>query len=396
VSRPRFLAIAPNGDILVSRPSVGVITLIRPRAGSDPAISTFASGLQNPHDMVFHTINGTTWLYVSEQNQIDRYLYTTGDTQAHGRQILISGLPDASLPELRGAYEHYLKNIALGPDHSLYVSIASSCNACASDTQSDPVRGAIYRYDAVGGNHHLFARGLRNAEGLAFVPGSNTLWAVVNNRDNIAFPFHDGTGRFGTVFQSYVDNHPPDEFTSVIDGANYGWPFCNPDPNTAAGMDDMPFDADALLISDDYSGTIYRLAPSATITSALVGRESQRCLDVYGASHASGTSVIIWDCHGSTNQQWTFPPVGVTGTVRVYGGSMCLDDEGARGLSGDSIIVWPCHGGPNQQWTRLSTGELRGINGKCVDAKGAATVDGTKVILWTCTGGSNQKWDPGS
>jgi hypothetical protein len=124
------------------------------------------------------------------------------------------------------------------------VSIASTCNACTSDRTSNPVRGAIYQYDAAGGGRRLFARGLRNAEGLAFVPGTNTLWVVVNNRDNIPYPFNDGSGNYGRVFSGYVDNHPPEEFTRVRDGGDYGWPYCNPNPDTPAGYTDMPFDRD--------------------------------------------------------------------------------------------------------------------------------------------------------
>jgi hypothetical protein len=55
----------------------------------------------------------------------------------------------------------------------------------------------------------LFARGIRNAEGLSIVPGTNTLWVVINNRDDIAYPNHndwsgDGTDDYGKVMQSYV------------------------------------------------------------------------------------------------------------------------------------------------------------------------------------------------
>ena len=59
-----------------------------------------------------------------------------------------------------------------------------------SDDGSDPQRAAIYTYDASGHNasRRLFARGLRNAEGLAFVPGSGDLWVVLNNRDNTLVP----------------------------------------------------------------------------------------------------------------------------------------------------------------------------------------------------------------
>ncbi|QKG54559.1 T9SS type A sorting domain-containing protein [Hymenobacter sp. BRD67] len=241
----RFLAITPDGNLLVSQPGAGKVALVRPgSAGGAPVITDFVTGLRNPHDMVFHTIGGTTYLYLTESNQINRYVYHAGDLTGQSRQVIITGLPDASTPELQGAYAHALKNIALDSNDKLYVSIASSCNACLTDTQSDPIRGAIYQYDADGSNRRLFARGLRNAEGLAFIPGTNTLWVAVNNRDNTPYPFDDGTGKYGQVIPDYVDNHPPDEFTKVTDGANYGWPFYNPNPDTSTGLDNMPFDRD--------------------------------------------------------------------------------------------------------------------------------------------------------
>lgn len=250
VAGARFLAVAPNGDLLVSNSGSGKIKLVHARPSGDPLVSDFATGLSEPHDIVFHTIGGTTYLYIAESNQIDRYIYRSGDRTAQDRQIIITGLPDASTPELRGNYGHELKNIALDANNKLYVSIASTCNACEEDTQSNPVRGAIYQYDADGGNRRLFARGLRNAEGLAFLPGGNALWAVVNNRDEIAYPFHDGSGNYKRVIQSYVDNHPPEEFTRVRLDGNYGWPFCNPNPDTPSGYSDMPFDLDAQLNAD--------------------------------------------------------------------------------------------------------------------------------------------------
>src|SRR5581483_4215724 len=105
-------------------------------------------------------------------------------------------------------------------------------------------RAAIHVYNADGTGGRLFTRGLRNAEGLAFLPGANKLWVVVNNRDDIPYPNQDNTGRFGQVFAEYVDDHPPDLFTSVRDGGNYGWPFCNENPDGPTGLDNMPFDRD--------------------------------------------------------------------------------------------------------------------------------------------------------
>ena len=239
----RFMAVAPNGDILVSQPGAGQVTLLRPVAGGGvPRSLTFVSGLRTPHDIVFHAIGGITYIYIAEKNQIDRFRYVPGDTVAHDREVVVTGLPDSSLPELRGAYAHEVKNIAVGSDDHLYVSIGSSCNVCTEDTTSNPVRAAIYQYNADGTGGRLFASGLRNAEGVRFLPGTNTLWAAVNNRDQLPYPVQDSSGNYGQLFWGYVDNHPPDLFTAVRDGGNYGWPFCNSNPDQ--GFDHMPFDPD--------------------------------------------------------------------------------------------------------------------------------------------------------
>ena len=236
ISNARFLAVTPDGRLLVSRPAAGKVSLVRPNGSGNPIVSDFVTGLRRPHDLVFHTISGTTYLYVTEAHQINRYVYRTGDLTGRGRQIVVTGLPYQGRPGLK--YNHELKNIALDGSHNLYVMLASSCDACVEDTRSNPKRGAIYRYTATGGSRRLFAEGLRNAEGLAFVPGTNDLWVVVNQQNAIRHP------QTGELSQSYIDNHPPEEFTRVRQGGNYGWPFCNPNPDTPSGYNNMPFDRD--------------------------------------------------------------------------------------------------------------------------------------------------------
>lgn len=247
VASARFMAVAPNGDLLVSSPDKGSITLLRPAANGMPQRFVFASQLHHPHDIVFHTLNGKQYVYIAESNRIIRASYSTGQTSIGAIQNVVGSLPDASSPGLKGSYGHQLKNIALHGD-KLYVSIGSTCNACISDTKADPVRGAVYQYAADGGNGRLYAKGLRNAEGIRFRPGTDELWVVVNSRDYIAYPHHkdwDGDGKddYGKVMQSYVDGHPPDMLVRVRDGGNYGWPFCNPNPDN--GPDNMPYDRDA-------------------------------------------------------------------------------------------------------------------------------------------------------
>ena len=240
----RFITVTPEGNLLVSNPGAGKVVLVRAGAGGgDPVVSDWVTGLKKPHDLVFHRIGSTLWLYLSESNGVRRYAWTGAATAPAG-EVVITGLPDSSTPELHGAYGHELKNIALDSQDRLFVSIASSCNVCASDAQADPVRGAIYLFDATGGNRRLYARGLRNAEGLAFFPGTDDLWVSVNNRDDLPYPFDDSTGQYGQIVPSYADDHPPDELIRLRDGGNYGWPFCNPNPDSASGLFDMPFDRD--------------------------------------------------------------------------------------------------------------------------------------------------------
>jgi glucose/arabinose dehydrogenase len=240
----RFITVSPEGYLLVSNPGAGKVSLVRPgTGGADPQVSDWVTGLRKPHDLVFHTIAGTLWLYVSESNGVRRYAWT-GAATAPASEVIVTGLPDSSTPELQGAYGHELKNIALDSQDRLFVSIASSCNVCISDAIATPVRGAMYVYDASGQNQRLYARGLRNAEGLDLFPGTDELWVAVNNRDNIPYPFSDATGQYGQVIPGYVDNHPPDEFIHLRDGGNYGWPYCNPDPDSPSGLFAMPFDRD--------------------------------------------------------------------------------------------------------------------------------------------------------
>ena len=298
----RFIAVTPEGNLLVSNPGAGKVSLVRQGgSGGDPVVSDWVTGLRKPHDLVFHTVAGTLFLYVTESNGVRRFAWTGAPT-APSAEVVLTGLPDSSTPELQGAYGHELKNIALdGQDH-LFVSIASSCNVCIADAVADPVRGAIYVYDATGGNGRLYARGLRNAEGLAFFPGSDDLWVAVNNRDNLPYPFDDGTGQYGQVIPSYVDNHPPDEFIHLRDGGNYGWPYCNPNPDMATGLFDMPFDRDFDTNRDGSRadcGTMDRVTLGIQAHSAALGFAFLQGTP-FPAPWSSGAAIAL---HGSWNRE---------------------------------------------------------------------------------------------
>ncbi|HYN95632.1 MAG TPA: gluconolaconase [Pilimelia sp.] len=302
VAKARFLAVAPGGDLLVSQPSTGAVLLVRRAGGGAGRVSPFLRGLNRPHDIVFAEVGGRSFVFVAEADRVVRYPYQAGDSTARPGQPVVTGLPDTSTPELRGQYSHVLKNIAVR-GNVLYVSIASTCNACVSDTRSDPQRAAIYTYDAAGTNagRRLYARGLRNAEGLAFVPGTGDLWAVVNNRDNTLVPDDrdvdgDGRGDRGRRMTEFVDDYPVEPFTRVVRSGFYGWPFCN--PNSDRGVRRMGYHRDYQLNRDG------RAADCATATPIDVGLPAHTA--PLGLTFTQGTPApdlgAVIALHGSWNR----------------------------------------------------------------------------------------------
>ena len=68
-------------------------------------------------------------------------------------------------------------------------------------------RARVWQVDPPTGAHRTFATGLRNPTALAIQPGTQRLWAVVNERDELG------------------PNLVPDYLTSVREGGFYGWPY---------------------------------------------------------------------------------------------------------------------------------------------------------------------------
>jgi hypothetical protein len=122
----------------------------------------------------------------------------------------------------------------------------------------------------------------------------------------------------------------------------------------------------------------------------VVGQQSNRCMDINGASTTNGVQAQLWDCNGNTNQRWTYN--ASSKQLLVYG-TKCLDAFGAGTTNGTATVIWDCNGGTNQQWNLNANGTITGVqSGLCLDAGGAAVANGTKLQLWSCTGGTNQQW----
>lgn len=233
-AKARLLAWAPDGRLLVSQPAYGRITRLTPDKRGYPTSATLVSGLTQPHGMAFR---GST-LYVAESNRISSFHYAGG--KVTGRKTIVSGLPDASTPELHGAYAHALKSIAISRDGSLFFSIGSSGNISAGDRSANPQRATIMKLAPGATKPTVYARGVRNGTGLAFAP-DNTLWTAVNNRDNVGYPYDrdydgDGSSDLGKVMTSYVNEHPLEPIAHVYYQRDLGWPYCNPDPDVNPGV----------------------------------------------------------------------------------------------------------------------------------------------------------------
>jgi glucose/arabinose dehydrogenase len=201
----RFMTLSPDGNVYVSQSRAGrVVRLVDNGHGAADSVVVVAEGLNIPHGMAFH--RGS--FYVANNDGVVRFALG-----ADGRP---SGAP-TYVNHYSGGAGHSTRTIVFGADSAMYVSIGSSCNLCV---ERDSDRAVVMRYDESGANGRVYARGLRNAVGLAVSP-SGALWATVNERDNIE-PDHE--------------NLPPDELEIVQAGGNYGWPYCyghTPNPEYA-------------------------------------------------------------------------------------------------------------------------------------------------------------------
>ena len=147
----------------------------------------------------------------------------------------------------------------------------------------------------------------------------------------------------------------------------------------------------------DETFTVTLLPPSGGGTNPqnveIIGQQSSRCVDVPGQATTNGTQLQLWDCHGGTNQRFTYTS---SKQLTVYG-NKCLDVSGGSTADGAAVVIGDCTGQTSQQWNLNADGTITGVpSGKCVDASGRGTANGTKIIIWSCNGGTNQKWSLGS
>ncbi len=196
LNAPRFMTYGPDGTLYVAEMGANRVVALADANHDGVAESAVivANNLIAPSSMTFAS-DGS--LYVGETTRITRLELDPTTHRAIKRNVVIDSLPSG---------HHTTRTVLFGPDGKLYVSIGSSCDVCI---EKDERRATVMVYGADGKNGRVFARGLRNAVGLAIHPLTGELWATNNESDVLG------------------DNVPPDTVYIVRDGMDAGWPRCH-------------------------------------------------------------------------------------------------------------------------------------------------------------------------
>jgi glucose/arabinose dehydrogenase len=196
-TQPRWLAVAPNGDVFVTDSAAGAVVVLRDpkKQGSAQSREIFADHLNLPFGLAFHE----DYVYVANTNEVVRFRYDPKTSKRLGDAESILGLPGM------GYNQHWTRSLAFSANgEKLFVSVGSRDNI---SIESDPRRAAILVADPDGRNMRVFANGLRNAVGIGINPESAGLWAAVNERDDLG------------------EDVPSDYFTHIIEDGFYGFPY---------------------------------------------------------------------------------------------------------------------------------------------------------------------------
>ena len=199
----RMLTFTPGGVLLVSESGEGKVVALPDSRHTGKADRTVIvlSGLNEPHGIAFYQGK----LYVAENDKVRRYDWDETNLRATNPKEIVN------LPTGGG---HSTRSLLFNGGKT-YVSAGSSCNVCI---EKDPRRAAVMEFNPDGNGEKIFAKGLRNAVGLAVNPKTDTVWVTVNGRDMLG------------------DDLPPETIYDLGKGSvDAGWPYCYgdriPDPN---------------------------------------------------------------------------------------------------------------------------------------------------------------------
>ncbi|WP_375448082.1 PQQ-dependent sugar dehydrogenase [uncultured Fibrella sp.] len=198
LGKPRQLAVSAAGNVYVTDREAGTVTLLRDTNGDGKADrKQVVATIKSVHGI---TINNGT-MYLATIKEVFRAPINSDGTLGSLQQ-LINNLPDAG--------QHPNRTLAIGPDGLLYITVGSTCNACA---EPNPEHATMLRANADGSNRTIFAKGLRNTIGFGWHPQTNELYG-----------FDHGIDWLG-------DEQQKEELNLIKQGAFYGWPYIYGDGN---------------------------------------------------------------------------------------------------------------------------------------------------------------------
>lgn len=183
--------------VYVTQPMQGnVVRLIDANEdGVAESQATVASGLTLVHGIAFAGDD----VYLANVNHVF-HATVNDDGDFSAPTAIIDDLPDGG--------QHALRTLAIGPDNLLYISVGSDCDACQ---EANPEHATILRSTLAGqaaGDRSIFAAGLRNTIGFAWHPVTEAWWGMDQGSDWRG------------------NDLPPEELNALLEGKNYGWPYC--------------------------------------------------------------------------------------------------------------------------------------------------------------------------
>ncbi len=196
---PRYMMLGPTNEVLITdsvQAGRGGVYIL---PGKGQERKQVIGGLTRPYGMAMHD----GYLYVGEPDSIKRYKYDSkAQTAGPGEEIV----------SLKGMGQgHWTRTLLFDREgKKLYVGVGSGSNVSPGE---DPRRAAINRYNPDGTGHEIFASGTRNPTAIHWYPETDTLWAAVQERDELG------------------DNLVPDYFTHIQQGGFYGWPYAYAGPH---------------------------------------------------------------------------------------------------------------------------------------------------------------------
>ena len=124
------------------------------------------------------------------------------------------------------------------------------------------------------------------------------------------------------------------------------------------------------------------------------------CTDEYDWTTVSAAQFDQWTCNGGTNQQFSFVPTSAgssTYYIQPMTPDYCLDVNGASSASGAAIIQYPCNYTSNQQFTLRSVGSsvyevVAENSGLCVAPAGDSTANAAALVQAACSTATARTW----